>query len=273
MPAHGVAPIVAHSDSAGHSATVAVAVLAVVAFWWAWRRAPARSAAPLVWWTAGTTALVAATLPSVEEAAEGSFLAHMVQHLVLWVVVPPLVLAAHPVHALRRAGLRPPARVVAVTSRHPGWRLAAAWIAIVVTMYGTHLTGMYDLALRNQWVHEAEHVAYVVAAVLLWSTVLGRGRSLAPARAGLAAATVAPLVVLGMVLTTADSPLYPTYVRELGPTAAMADQRNGASLMWLGSMLALVPLIVLSVWRWADREHEAQVRLEAASDGGVDHAA
>ena len=259
--------MLAHQSTAGHWATTVAAVALVLLYWWAWMRRPGRSVAPLVWWTLAMCALAGSTLRPLEEAAEGSFLAHMVQHLLLWVVVPPLLLAAHPVRLARRNGLHPlPRRAAATAAAHPGWRLAAAWLAIVVTMYGTHLTGVYDAALQNQWVHEAEHVAYLAAAVLLWSSVLGSGRAVAPARAGLAAATIAPLVVLGMVLISADTPLYPTYAEQMGTASALADQRAGGSLMWLGSMFAMVPLIVLSVWRWAQREHDMQVRLEALAD-------
>ncbi len=259
--------ILAHESVSDHSVTIGLVVASVVLFWVMWAQGrPRRIASPLAW-TAGMLAIAAISLPPVEEAVEGSFAAHMVQHLVLWVVVPPLLVLSHPIRVAERAGIHIGSRRWrSFNARHVALRLGIAWAALVVTMYGTHLTDMYDLALRHQWVHEAEHVAYLASAVLLWSSVLGTGRAVAPARAGLAAAAAAPLVMLGVILSASTLPLYSTYVEHLGPGAALADQRRGAAIMWLGSMVAVVPLIVYSVWRWAQSEHLMQLMVESAED-------
>lgn len=258
--------ILAHGSGSG-TVVSAVWIVSIVVYWTLWLRKPTSSVAPPVWWTLGMLALVAASTPWVEEAADRTFLGHMGQHLVLWVVAPPLLLAAHPFRTARRGGVELHSKALSSWSRrHPGWRFALAWVAVVVAMYGTHLTGLYDAALDNPWVHASEHAVYLASSVLLWSTVFGSGRTLAPARAGLAVATVGPLVLLGMVLTAAEKPLYGSYVEELGRPGALVDQRQGAALMWIGMMLAFVPLVVGSVWRWAQREQDAQERRERLED-------
>ena len=133
---------------------------------------------------------------------------------------------------------------------------ASIWFLVVGTMYGTHLTRFYDLALHHQWVHDVEHLVYLGTALLLWSALLSGPRSLAPARFGLAGAVTVPLVFLGIILTTADIPVSSVYLDRLGLTHAIADQRVGASLMWIGLMAAMVPVVIASVWRWAGHEQQ-----------------
>ncbi len=258
----------AHSSFAGHAPTMVLCTVAAVGCCWAWMRRPTRSTAPLASWLGGLSLLLVASAPAVERVVDRSFVAHMAQHLVLWVVVPPLLVLAHPVRVLRRAGV--PARasrsISSWMAHHGALRLVVAWGAVVGVMYGTHLTSLYERALLDPWVHEVEHVAYFGASLLLWSTVLAPGRGGARGRAGLVVAVAVPLVILGMVLSAATEPLYDTYVRRVGAVAALADQRAGAALMWLAMMAALVPLLVVSVWWWADREHQTQLLRERAAD-------
>lgn len=259
--------IVAHVAGWSFPAMVAVCTLSVVGYWELWWRRPTPSLLPPLCWTAAMIAIVVSSATWVERAADRSFAAHMGQHLVIWVVVPPLMLLAHPVRTARHGGVEiHVGGVVPWLHRRSGWRLALSWTAVVTTMYGTHLTGLYDAALRHPWVHELEHVAYLGSSILLWSTVFGPRRSMAPARAGLAAAMIAPLVLLGMVLAAAERPMYAIYLAQLGPAGALRDQRAGAALMWIGMMAGFVPLVVLSVFRWAQREQETQDALERLAD-------
>ena len=44
-------------------------------------------------------------------------------------------------------------------------------LAFVGVLLVTHLTGIYDTALRSQLLHEGEHAAYLVTAALLWAAL------------------------------------------------------------------------------------------------------
>lgn len=255
--------ILAHASGLGHAFPVLLAAGSVVAFFVLGDfGAPGRRLTPMALWTAGLTVAVVATLPVVERAAERSFTGHMGQHLLLWIVVAPLLVAAHPVREAARAGrFRAVARLAVPLERHPAAIAVAAWTAIVVTLYGTHLTSIYDEALGRPWLHDAEHGAYLAASLAFWAAVLGRRRSGSGVRAILAAASMAPIVLLGMILTTTDTAQYPTYVASLG-AGALDDQRTGGAIMWLGSLAALLPLLLWLPWRWATNEQQRQEILE-----------
>ena len=91
--------------------------------------------------------------------------AHMLQHMLLMVVAPPLLLA----------GLTP-AMARRLLDRVPGLgRLsepvpAQVVYALVVVVW--HLPPAYDLGIQNQAVHVFEHLTFLAAGVLYWWPVL-----------------------------------------------------------------------------------------------------
>ena len=87
---------------------------------------------------------------------------HMVQHLMLLMVAPPLLVVGQPITLLLHASRNPlhtwAKRVVrsrvASFLTWPPFGLAA----YAATIVGTHLTGLSRLILQNQTLHNAEHV-------------------------------------------------------------------------------------------------------------------
>ncbi|HET9002430.1 MAG TPA: cytochrome c oxidase assembly protein, partial [Gemmatimonadaceae bacterium] len=96
------------------------------------------------------------------------FSAHMVQHLVLTLVVPPLLITGTPVSLFRQA-LRSPGitRVARVVTR-AGFCFAAFNLVIAAW----HFPGMYNFALAHHAVHIAQHLMFITAAVLMWWPLL-----------------------------------------------------------------------------------------------------
>ncbi len=154
-----------------------------------------------------------------------------------------------------------------------GRRLGALWhrgaavigpLVFVVVLFVTHLTSIYDRALHDRWVHEVEHAAYLLGAVLTWAALVGAGRrSASAARVGAAFGLGVGGALLGMILLSATEPLVPTYEARLGAARALTDQRTAAALMWVGGMVTTVPLLVIAVWRWASTEERIARRSEA----------
>ena len=121
----------------------------------------------------------------MEGVAERTFAGHMVQHLIVIILAAPLLVLARPVHTLLLAGWLP----TTAWGRRLGawWHRAAPLLGpglFVVVLFTTHLTSIYDDALSNRWLHEAEHAAYLLSAGAMWTAVLGVGRVGAVARVG-----------------------------------------------------------------------------------------
>ena len=261
--------IIAHASVAEHSAVAAGAAIAAVGYGWMWIRHPTSSPWHLVAWFAGIGALLASVIPAMEAVARRSFAGHMVQHLLMIVVAAPLLVAARPVQTARSVGLLSARATAHERSVVRWWRsngaLAGAGL-FIVTLYVTHLTAIYDDALTNRFVHDAEHLAYVGSAVALWAALRGRSRQAATARIGAVFAVIAASALLGVVLLSASSPLVPTYDALLGSSDALRDQRVAASLMWIGGMATTLPLLIVSVWSWAAAEERVAIRAEALAD-------
>jgi cytochrome c oxidase assembly factor CtaG/ferredoxin len=188
---------------------------------------------------------------------------HMLQHMLLMMVAAPLVLLAAPLMPLLR-GLPRPVLVYWVApllSSKPLRRLfhrlthpLAALAFFIATTWFWHLPPLYDLALRsNDW-HYAQHLSFLAAALLFWYPVVRPY----PSRPQWSLWLLLPYLlvadlsntVLSAVLTFSDRVLYPYYaeVPRLGEFSVLEDQSAAGVLMWVpGSLAFLLPLFAIGV--------------------------
>jgi putative membrane protein len=227
----------------------------------------------------GLAVCLVALGPPVEALADRSFAVHMVQHLLLTMVAAPLLVVAAPVTLALRAWKGLPRRVVLATLHSPPVRIATsplvAWALFFVVVWGTHFTGVYDLALRSTAVHAIEHVALLATAALFWMPVVGTDPTSArlspPARILYLFVAMPAMAFLGLALFSAGHVLYPTYARVEGVAPALADQRAAGAIMWAGGMVLIVIALSLVTLDWmrADEREAARVdrRLLRAAEG------
>jgi cytochrome c oxidase assembly factor CtaG len=244
-----------------------------------WRRAAA---------FASSVVLVELVLnPPVDGWADRSLAAHMLQHVVLMSIVPPLVVLAAPwvpiwrglPLAVRRPLAHGVVRLPAVVRR--GLRGCAtpvpAFMLVTADLGLWHVPALYDLTLRNQAVHDLEHVTFLVFGILFWLPVLDSPplrRQLDELRAaGYLTLGAAAGWVLGVVLALASGPLYPAYAalpRRLGGISALADQQAAAGIMiGVGAIPPSIAVFVL-LYRWLDDGRPAGRRLRGEPAGFLD---
>jgi putative membrane protein len=223
-------------------------------------RRPTPLAQPLAFF-AGCGALLVALNGPLHDLSDYYLLsAHMVQHLVLTLVAPPLWLAGTPGFVLD--GLLEPVfrrRIAAAVVRAATHPLMAISI-YAVALIGWHLPGPYNGALERHAWHVAEHVILLGSAVLAWWPILSSSRRLPPLPY---AAQLLYLFVFGMPMTVvaafvtgAERPLYPWYgaAPRLFGLTPLADQQLGGIIMWVPA--GLIPLVAFTVvfFRWAAAE-------------------
>jgi putative copper resistance protein D len=138
-----------------------------------------------------------------------------------------------------------------------------AWSLFFGFLWGSHVTALYEAALRNGWIHAVEHLVYLATAVLFWMPVIGRDpaptRISHPARILYLFLAMPAMAFLGLAIFSGGHVLYPAYANVEGVARALADQRFAGALMWTGGMFLIVPALafVLLDWMRAD-EREAR---------------
>ena len=213
-------------------------------------------------WFAGLTALAAAYGGPVEAYSDDSLAFHMVQHLILLQLAPPLLLLGRPLELLRLAfpGLLAKRLLryrAGASPRHVPWTswLArsrpALWVGLVfnLNLLLWHLPPAYDAALRSPRVHAAEHLGFLLSALAFWWLVLNAtGGGASHAAYGLCFAGCMAGMLVALALVFAAEPLYPWYAmrpRGAHPLGldALTDQRIGGFIMFLGGLAYLLLLL------------------------------
>jgi cytochrome c oxidase assembly factor CtaG len=195
--------------------------------------------------------------------------AHMVQHLLLMMIAPPLLLLGWPGPPLLRglpwrlrSALAGPLLNSTLVKRllhllvHP----AFAWTVFVVATWVWHAPGLYETALLDTRWHDVEHATFLLVSVLFWWPVIQPW----PSRPIWPRWTIIPYLLLADLQNTVFSaaftfwttPIYDLYAsgpRLLG-LSALDDQATAGAIMWVvGSAAFLLPVGWLLVQQLSPR--------------------
>ncbi len=226
---------------------------------------------------AGLFVVALATLSGIGTYDNVLFWIHMVQHLMLIMVAPvllvtgsPFLLAMHasrnPLHTWIKRGLR--SRAVSVVTCPP-----VAIVIYAVTIIGTHLTSFQNLVVVDGLAEAGEHALYLVAGCLYLLPIFGntptRWRLSHPARLIVVLISMPIDTLTGVVLLMTRHAPWPAYIdqhRSWGPSP-LTDVHWGGAVMWIAGDGLMVVLIVVAVFPWffgSDRTHATMRWIEQA---------
>ena len=190
------------------------------------------------------------------------FSAHMVQHLLLTLLFPPLFLYGLGADTVRRVlevlNTRWSMEVFAFVTRP-----IPAAVLFLIPMTAWHVPRFYETAMRNHDIHIAQHLTFLVTSVLMWWPVLSPvpelPRASYPVQMLYLFLLGIPLTLVGALITLSGEVLYPFYaeaalrVWDLSP---LTDQQLGGLIMWVPGGL-LFWLVMTVVWfRWSARSEQ-----------------
>jgi cytochrome c oxidase assembly factor CtaG len=234
------------------------------------------SASTVGWWYGGLAVACLALVSPIDAYADVSFADHMVQHLLLTVLVPPLLALGAPIALALRA--LPPERARQLTAAlrspilHALTNPFVGWAVLVAVFWLVHESPLFDAALRSGSWHSVEHAVWLGAALIYWWPIVGvdpMPRSVShPVRLLSLLLLMPAMSFLALAIYAASAPVYATYASLPPPWGldALASQREAAVIMWIGGTLAIVVAMMFVAADWKRSEDERQRREEARID-------
>ena len=188
---------------------------------------------------------------------------HMIQHVLLMGVAPPLILLGAPalpfLHGLPEGFLRsvlgpvlrwPPIQRLGRLLTHP----AFCWLSAMGALVAWHVPALFELALRSDLWHEVEHACFFGTGLLFWWPVVQPWPSVARwprwrIPLYLFMATL-PCDVLSAFLAFCDRVIYPSYLAlpQMVSLSPLQDQECAGALMWMcATFIYLVSAVIITI--------------------------
>jgi putative membrane protein len=195
------------------------------------------------------------------------FTGHMVQHLALTIVTPPLLLLGTPGWMLRPALASPAIAAVARTITTP--RAAFAIFNLILAAW--HLPPLYNAAMFFHEVHIVQHLMFLAGAVIVWWPMLSPLPELPrlsyPGQMLYSFLMTLPMTVISIFIVYADHVLYPAYASapRLWGLSPLEDQRLGGLIMWIpgGLFFYLLTSVIFFRWTVSQRDDQAGAQVGA----------
>jgi cytochrome c oxidase assembly factor CtaG len=195
---------------------------------------------------------------------------HMVQHLALMMIAPPLVL-------LGIAGACPLPATVLPRLRATWSFLTRPWQATLIfnaVLLVWHLPSLYDATLTTDWIHIVEHITFAAVGLIFWWPIVDpmrtrHGRPVSPfVKIAMLALAGIPPTVLGFLFALIGTPVYEFYARAprlWGMSAVLDQQVAGVIMFGLGNIVYFVAISVVFLRLLGNpAEDEAEVDLGPA---------
>ena len=226
---------------------------------WSWKRTLS--------FLSGLVALDLALQSPVATFTMEFFQAHVIQHLLLMVVAPPLLAMGAPMTlALQTSGRDTKVRLLAILNSR-AFRMVShpvpVWFAYYFSMFAFFLTFALGFAMDHMWLMDLINLVFLFASTLFWWPIVGldpiphwpmsHGAKMANLLIGVPIESFLALALLST--TSAAAPVY-----------SLASTHAGAGILWVGAefftFLALIPVFV----QWVRVEERKGARYDAQLD-------
>jgi putative membrane protein len=248
------------------STVIGIAALGALYVWGARRAHRDPTTAQKIYFGSGLLLMFASLNGPLHDLSDDYlFSAHMVQHLLLTLALPPLLLAGVPGWMIRRplatGFIAPIARFFT--------RAPIAFVTFNVVIAAWHLPPLYNAAMAHHSIHIVEHLMFMVAAVLMWWPLMSQlpelPRLAYPGQMLYAFLMSIPMSIIAVYIAMSDHVLYPAYAAapRVLPLSPLEDQLLGALIMWIpgGIIFYIIMTVVFFKWnaRGEDSTASAQV--------------
>jgi putative membrane protein len=187
------------------------------------------------------------------------FSAHMVQHLCLMIIGPPLLLLGTPEWMVKKALSNRAIFQVAKVLTYP----VVAFVLFNVDFWLWHAPPLYNATLENQSIHILEHLTFILFSLCYWWPIFSPSKDLPPLQIGgqifYLFLSGMPSVLLGAGLTFSP-PLYAPYIAapRIWGISAATDQQLGGLIMWIPVSIFYIVIMSVLFIRWMLQQEAIQ---------------
>ncbi len=187
------------------------------------------------------------------------FSAHMIQHLCLTIIGPPLLLLGMPEWMVKKALSNRAIFQVAKVLTYP----VVAFVLFNVDFWLWHAPPLYNATLENQSIHILEHLTFIVFGLCYWWPIFSPSKDLPPLPIGgqilYLFLSGMPSVLLGAGLTFSP-PLYAPYIAapRIWGISAATDQQLGGLIMWVPVSIFYIVIMSVLFIRWMLQQEAKQ---------------
>lgn len=189
------------------------------------------------------------------------FSANMIQHILLLLIVPLLLLLGIPESAAKKALALRPIGYIMRTLGNP----LVAWFLGVGSMWLWHMPSLHDAVLRNETLYLAQQISFIFIGAIFWWPVFApvKQKRLEPLRSTLYLASACfGCTILGILITFAGAGLYAAYLNPADSAGILhylrndlcltpgADQQIGGLTMWVPGCLIYLTASMITIAEW-----------------------
>ncbi|HEY5021406.1 MAG TPA: cytochrome c oxidase assembly protein [Gemmatimonadaceae bacterium] len=242
------------------STVIGIAALGALYLWAAHRLRRQPSLAQKIYFFSGLLLMFVSLNGPIHDLSDDYlFSAHMVQHLLLTLAMPPLLLLGVPgwmlSGPLSSSFVRPAARFFT--------RAPIAFVVFNLAIAVWHLPPFYNAAMANHNIHILEHLMFMVAAVLMWWPLLSQVPELPrlayPGQMLYSFLMSIPMSIVAVYIAMSDHVLYPAYAAapRVLPLSPLEDQLLGALIMWIPGGIIFYIIMTVVFFKWNARGEDS----------------
>jgi putative membrane protein len=242
------------------STVIGIAALAAIYVWAARKFGQLPSLAQRSFFFSGLLLMFASLNGPIHDLSDDYlFSAHMVQHLLLTLAVPPLLLAGVPGWMLRPVLSRP--RIAPIARFFT--RATICFVVFNLAIAIWHLPQFYNAAMANHNLHILEHLIFLAAAVLMWWPLMSQlpefPRLAYPGQMLYSFLMSIPMSIVAIYIAMADHVLYPAYsaAPRVLPLSPLEDQLLGALIMWIPGGIIFIIIMTVVFFKWNARGEDS----------------
>jgi putative membrane protein len=207
---------------------------------------------------------------SVASIANFSFTSHVIQHLLLMIMAPPLAALGAPMTLLLQTSARPNKRRVLralhsrafAVVRHP----VPVFFYYYLSMYAFFLSGAIGFAMDHMWLMDLINLGFLAGATLFWWPMVGLdpipGGGMNPGLKIINLLIGIPVEsFLGIALLEKSTPVAAMY--------SLASTHNGGGVLWAGSEIANIGGLLPIYLQWVRADARSARRIDARLDAGL----